>query len=83
MFVTLKEHQTVLDIRDIDALTAYIRERLQVITAHTEECRESAGVCLSIVAPPSIRFFDAIHNRVDILIDIENPAYAGLRKTPI
>ena len=60
-------------INDTDALSAYIREHVQVITAHTEECHDAAGVCISIVAPPFIQFFDADHNRVDILIDIEKP----------
>ena len=73
MNVTLKYRPTVLDILDTEALTAFIREHLQVITAHTEECMESNGVCLSIVAPPFIQFFDAIHNRVDIVIEIEKP----------
>ena len=73
MTVTLKEHKTVLDINDTDALTAYIRNQIQVITAHTEECHDSTGVCISIVVPPFIQFFDAIYNRVDILIDIEKP----------
>ena len=73
MDVILKDRQTTLDILDTEALTAYIRDHIQVITAHTEECKESAGVCISIVAPPFIQFFDAIHNRVDIVIDIEKP----------
>ena len=73
MCITLKDPQTTLDILDTDALTAYIREHLQVITAHTEECKESNGVCISIVAPPFIQFFDAIHNRVNVVIDIEKP----------
>ena len=73
MTVTLKDRPIVLDILDTEALTAYIREHLQVITAHTEECRESNGICISIVAPPFIQFFDAMHNRVDIVIDIEKP----------
>lgn len=73
MTVTLKDRPTVLDILDTEALTAYIRDHLQVITAHTEECRESNGICISIVAPPFIQFFDAMHNRVDIVIDIEKP----------
>ena len=86
MNVTLKEHHTVLDIHDTAALTAYIREHVQVITAHTEECHDTAGVCISIVAPPFIQFFDAVHNRVDVVIDIEKPrkpARAGIRKSPI
>ena len=73
MRITLKDPQTTLDILDTEAMTEYIREHLQVITAHTEECKESAGVCISIVAPPFIQFFDAIHNRVNIVIDIEKP----------
>ena len=80
MDIILKDQQTTLDILDTDALTAYIREHLQVITAHTEECKESAGICISIVAPPFIQFFDAIHNRVNIVIDIEKPPKP--RKTP-
>ena len=80
MDVILKDRQTTLDILDTEALTAYIRDHIQVITAHTEECRESAGVCISIVAPPFIQFFDAIHNRVDIVIDIEKPQNPA--KTP-
>ena len=80
MDVILKDRQTTLDILDTDALTAYIRDHIQVITAHTEECRESAGVCISIVAPPFIQFFDAIYNRVDIVIDIEKPQ--NPRKAP-
>ncbi len=71
MTVTLKEHRTVLDLSDVDALTAYIREQIQAITAHTEHCREASGVCISLVTPPFIRFIDADHNRVDLLIDIE------------
>ena len=66
MDVILKDRQTTLDILDTEALTAYIRDHIQVITAHAEECRESAGVCISIVAPPFIQFFDAIHNRVAV-----------------
>ena len=73
MDVILKEHKTRLDILDTDALTAYIRDHIQVITAHTEECRESNGVCISIAAPPFIQFFDAIYNRVNVVIDIEKP----------
>lgn len=73
MNVTLKYRPTVLDILDTEALTAFIREHLQVIAAHTEVCMESSGVCLSIVAPPFIQFFDAVHNRVDIVIAIEKP----------
>ena len=73
MDVILKDRQTTLDILDTEALTKYIRDHLQVITAHTEECKESAGVCISIVAPPFIQFFDAIHNRVNVVIDIEKP----------
>ena len=73
MDIILKDQQTTLDILDTDALTAYVREHLQVITAHTEECKESAGICISIVAPPFIQFFDAIHNRVNVVIDIEKP----------
>ena len=73
MRITLKDPQTTLDILDTEAMTEYIREHLQVITAHTEECKESAGVCISIVAPPFIQFFDAIHNRVNVVIDIEKP----------
>ena len=73
MSITLKDRQTTLDILDTDALTAYIRDHVQVITAHTETCRGTSGVCLSVVAPPFIRFHDAIHNRVDIVIEIENP----------
>ena len=73
MDVILKDRQTTLDILDTEALTKYIRDHLQVITAHTEECKESAGVCISIVAPPFIQFFDAIYNRVNVVIDIEKP----------
>lgn len=73
MDIILKDQQTTLDILDTEAMTEYIREHLQVITAHTEECKESNGVCISIVAPPFIQFFDAIHNRVNIVIDIEKP----------
>ena len=83
MDVILKDRQTTLDILDTEALTAYIRDHIQVITAHTEECRESAGVCISIVAPPFIQFFDAIYNRVNVVIDIEkpqNPATAQKRR---
>ena len=72
MNVTLRENKTVLDIMDTEALNAYIREHIQVITAHTEECFGSSGVCISIVAPPHIQFFDAMYTRVDILIGIEN-----------
>ena len=86
MNVTLKGKDTVLDLNDIDALSDYIREHIQVIAAHTEECQDSAGVCISIVAPPFIQFFDSIHNRVDVVMDIERqpkPGKAGIRKTPI
>ena len=83
MNVTLKGKDTVLDLNDIDALSAYIREHIQVITAHTEECQESAGVCISIVAPPFIQFFDSIHNRVDVVMDIERQPKPGIRKRPI
>ena len=86
MTVTLKGKDTILNINDTEALSDYIREHIQVITAYTEECHESAGICISIVAPPFIRFFDAIHNRVDVVIDIEKqpkPGKAGIRKTPI
>ena len=89
MDVILKDRRTTLDILDTEALTKYIRDHLQVITAHTEECKESAGVCISIVAPPFIQFFDAIHNRVNIVIDIEKPQNpektqkGGIRKTGV
>ena len=86
MNVTLKGKDTVLGLNDIDALSDYIREHIQVITAYTEECHESAGVCISIVAPPFIQFFDSIHNRVDVVMDIEKqpkPGKAGIRKTSI
>ena len=73
MDVILKEHQTRLDIQDTDAMTKFIRDHIQVITAHTEECKDSAGVCISITAPAYIQFFDAIHNRVDVVMDIEKP----------
>ena len=71
MNVSLKDRGTVLDISDINALTDYVRKHIQVITAHTEESRDAAGLCLYLVAPPFIHFQDAICNRVDILIDIE------------
>ena len=86
MNVTLKGKDTVLDLSDIDALSDYIREHIQVIAAHTEECQDSAGVCISIVAPPFIQFFDSIHNRVDVVMDIEKQpkaGKAGIRKRPI
>ena len=69
MSITLKDPQTTLDILDTEAMTWYIRDHIQVITAHTEECRDSAGVSISIVAPPFIQFFDAIHNRVAVSVD--------------
>ena len=70
----------------LDEYAAYIREHIQVIAAHTEEGQESAGVCISIVAPPFIQFFDSIHNRVDVVMDIEKepkPGKAGIRKSHI
>ncbi len=83
MNVQLKGKDTVLDLSDTDALSAYIREHIQVLAVHTAVCQDSAGVCISIVAPPFIQFFDSIHNRVDVVMDIERQSKPGIRKTSI
>ena len=83
MNVKLKATDTDSALNEIDARSHYSREHIQVIAAHTEECQESAGVCISIVAPPFIQFFDSIHNRVDVVMDIEKQPKPGIRKSHI